>query len=574
VIRRVLIYFSEIYRLAGANAGRLPFIFALFLVLGTLDLVGIGLIGQYVGMALGVADAMPKVPLPMLDQLSHVGVLAAGLLLLLVFAAKAVLGVGANYSIFSTVGRIEAKLRTKLLWSYQSLPYEKWVSRNSSEYINTINVWVPQYARLVLVPVVRLAAELLVAVLILGFLFLVNPAAFGMFVVLIGGVTVAYDRLLRKRNKAYADRFRALSTVVMTDVRQALDGFKEIRVLGAERFFNQRIEKNAEDLCLALAKSNTISGSPRFFLEFALVVFAVMLPLAANQTGKQAVELIPVVAMFGAGMLRLVSLFSLIAGTTTQLGFYRQIVHQLHGDLIAAGASDSSEKVQSNTFRAVALTDVSFFYAIAPKPILSNVSLHFKAGESIALFGPSGSGKSTIVDLMLGILQPTSGTLVVEEEGETQVCTNLAAHSIYLPQTTFLMDDTVRRNVALGQVDSEIDDEKIWTALSRVHMLEAVQALPLGLDTEVGDRGSRLSGGQRQRIALARALYFGRTVLFLDEATSAIDADTESKILDDLLSMHGEITLVVITHRVELVRRFDRVFRVAEGVVSDMTLKT
>ena len=118
MIRRVLNYFIEIYQLAGANAGRLPFIFALFLVLGTLDLVGVGLIGQYVGMALGVADAMPKVPLPFVDQLGRGGELVAGLLLLLVFAAKAVLGVGANYSIFSTVGRIEAKLRAKLLWSY------------------------------------------------------------------------------------------------------------------------------------------------------------------------------------------------------------------------------------------------------------------------------------------------------------------------------------------------------------------------------------------------------------------------------------------------------------------------
>lgn len=572
MIKRTLNYLREIFSLADHKAGRLPAIFALFLLLGMLDLAGIGLIGQYVGLALGVADAMPKVPLPLINRLDEQWIVVAGILLLAVFATKATLGVGANYVIFRTVGRIEARLRAALLRSYQCLPYEEWAARNSSEYINAINVWVPQYARLVLVPLIRLAAELVVATLILGFLFLVNPLAFCMFVGLVGGVTVTYDRVLRRRNQAYADRFRALSTLVVTDVRQALDGIKEIRVLGAEGFFNRRIERNAENLCEALAKSNTISSSPRFFLEFALVVFAALIPVVANQTGSRAVELMPVIAMFGAGALRLVSLFSLAAGTTTQLGFYREVVRQLHADLHARSAVLVSEvRVAPLAFQEIRVSDVSFYYRHGERPVLNAASLAFCAGERVALVGPSGSGKSTLVDLMLGILEPTAGTIAVSVADRREPLTHLAMHSVYLPQATFLIDDTVRRNVALGQPDAEIDEARVIEALRRVHMLDVIKSLPHGLDTEVGDRGLRLSGGQRQRIALARAFYLGRTVLFLDEATSAIDVQTEQAILDDLLSMRGQITLVVITHRTELAGRFDKVFRVADGTVTEVT---
>lgn len=572
MIKRIRRYFLEIIFLAGQGLNYLPLIFLLYIFLGLIDLLGIGLIGQYVGLILGVTNEMSKVPLPLIGYLTGQSLVLVGILLVSVFLLKAILGVSANFAIFQTVGRIEVALRTALLRSYQTLPYEEWAERNSSEYINAVNVWAPQYARLVLVPLIRLGSELVVAILIFTFLFMVSPLAFGVFICLIGGATFIYDRILRRRNQSYAARFRAMSSVVITDVRQALDGIKEIRVLGAEKFFSKRIENNASDLCGALAMSNTISGSPRFFLEFSLVLFASLIPLAADHSGSRAVEFMPIIAMFGAGALRLVSLFSLMAGTTTQLGFYRPVVHQLYKDLLAPSAELNVSKIGvPSKFLEISVNDLYFKYRNSKEPILKSVSLSFQAGQSVAIIGPSGSGKSTLVDLLLGILKPTSGSINVSSQEHKGVENNLGSHSVYLPQTTFLIDDTIRRNVALGIDDIDIDDQRVLDILRRVHMLEFIERLPLGLDTEVGDRGHTLSGGQRQRIALARALYLGRTVLFLDEATSAIDLETEMAILADLLDLHGELTLILITHRAEVANQFDKVFQVTNGAVVDVT---
>jgi ABC-type bacteriocin/lantibiotic exporter with double-glycine peptidase domain len=567
---RIRSYISEIFFLSGIHRRGLILIFALFTLLGCIDLLGIGLIGQYVAMSLGVTPVIPRLALPVLNVVPKMPMLWAGVLLLAVFAFKALVGVAANYSVFNIAGKIEARLRAKLLRRYQGLKYEEFVARNSSEYINAINVWAPQYARSVLMPFLRVLAELLVATMILAFLCMVNASAFFIFLGIVSGVTLFYERFLRRINQKYAERFRSLSAVVITDVRQALDGIKEIRVLGEEGFFNQRISKNSQQLCHALAVSNTISNSPRFFLEFAVMAFAVLLvSVVGQQSGGDTLQWIPVVAMFGAGAMRLITLFTLIATTTTQLGFNRKIVHSLYEDLrIEDVVLVSESKKNPEQFAGATAENLGFRYKRSDQPVLNNVNLRIGKGESIALLGPSGSGKSTLVDILLGILPPSAGQVTVTG---TPVQKHLAPYSLYLPQATFLMDDTIRRNIALGQPDSEIDDERIRQALKRAHLMETVDHLPEGLNTVVGDRGLRLSGGQRQRIALARAFYLGRTLLFLDEATSAIDKQTEMAILDDLLSMGDKLTIVMITHRTELAHLFDRVYQLIDGRVADVT---
>jgi len=569
MLRRLKAYFLEIWYLAGADVHRLRFIFALFLLVGLLDLVGLGLIGQYVALALGAAPTSPVLS----ASLRGVGMGFVGIALLLVFAMKAGLGIWANKRIFSMTGRIEANLRVELLRRYQAMPYQAWAARNSSDYINAINVWAPQYARLVLMSLLRVSAEALVACLILGFLFWVDPRAFAVLLALIAGVTLLYDRILRKKNRAYADRFRAVSSLVITDVRQAMDGIKEIRVLGAEEFFSDRIARNGDALCSAQASSNTISNSSRYFLEFAVVVFAVLVPLMASGTGGRTVDLVPVLAIFGAAAMRLVTLFSLTTTTLTQLGFYRQVVHSLFKDL-KQEVPKSRREISNHSvgyFSCISARKLGFSYSSAPAPVLDDVDFTIKRGDKLVLLGASGAGKSTLVDLLLGILQPNRGCIEVTDASGRLLGHSAAPWSVYLPQSTFLIDDTVRRNVALGQDDALIDEALVRDALRRTRLLEVVEALPQGLDTPVGDRGLRLSGGQRQRIAIARAFYLGKTVLFLDEATSAIDAKTEKAILDDLLSSSDDLTVVLITHRVEIAHRFDRIYRVEFSNVREVT---
>ena len=568
MLRRLKAYFLEIWFLAGADVHRLRVIFSLFFFAGLLDLVGLGLIGQYVALALGAAPTSSILS----TNLQGVGMEVVGIALLLVFAVKAGLGVWANKRIFSMAGRIEANLRVDLLRRYQAMPYQAWAARNSSDYINAINVWAPQYARLVLMSLLRLSAEALVACLIFGFLFWVDPRAFVVLLALIAGVTLLYDRFLRRKNRAYADRFRGVSSLVITDVRQAMDGIKEIRVLGAEKFFSDRIARNGDALCSAQASSNTISNSARYFLEFAVVAFAVLVPLMASGVGSRAVDMVPVIAIFGAGAMRLVTLFSLTTVTLTQLGFYRQVVHSLFKDLsqTLTPSQGSVANPVAERFSRFSTKKLWFSYSPTSTPVLEDVEFTINRGDKIVLLGPSGAGKSTLVDLLLGILPPSHGSVEVTDSSGRLLGHSAAPYSIYLPQSTFLIDDTVRRNVALGQDDAQIDEVRLREALRRTQLLEVVESLPQGLDTPVGDRGVRLSGGQRQRIAIARAFYLGRTVLFLDEATSAIDVKTEEAILDDLLLGSDDLTVVFITHRVDIVHRFDRVYCMEHGNVTEV----
>lgn len=569
MVRRFKEYFLEIWYLAGADVHLLRLIFALFFLVGLLDLIGLSLIGQYVALAFGASPTSTVLS----NSLRDIGMGVVGITLLLVFAMKAGLGIWANKRIFSMAGHIEANLRVELLRRYQAMPYQAWAARNSSDYINAINVWAPQYARLVLMSLLRLSAEALVACLILSFLFWVDPLAFVVLLVLIAGVTFLYDRILRKKNRAYADRFRTVSSLVITDVRQAMDGIKEIRVLGAEDFFSDRIARNGDVLCSAQASSNTISNSSRYFLEFAVVVFAVLVPLMASGAGGRSVDLVPVLAIFGAGAMRLVTLFSLTTTTLTQLGFYRQVVHSLFMDL-KQEVPKSQIKIfdhPAGDFSCISAKKLEFSYSSAPSPVLQDLDFTIKRGDKLVLLGASGAGKSTLVDLLLGILQPSRGSIEVTDSSGRLLGHSAAPYSVYLPQSTFLIDDTVRRNVALGQDDAQIDEALIRDALQRTRLWEVVEALPQGLDTPVGDRGLRLSGGQRQRIAIARAFYLGKTVLFLDEATSAIDVKTEEAILDDLLSSFDDLTVVLITHRVEIAPRFDHIYRVEGGNVLEVT---
>ncbi|QWD11238.1 ABC transporter ATP-binding protein [Polynucleobacter paneuropaeus] len=539
-------------------------IFLLFLLIGFLDLVGLGLIGQFVALAFGSANA------PSLEQmgLSRLNIEIVGSFLLLVFALKTGVGVWANKKIFEMAAMVEAELRVALLRRYQGLPYQVWLVKNSSEYINSINVWVPQYARLVLMSLLRLMAEALVACLILGFLFLINPWGFIILLAIIASVAILYEFLLRRKNKSYAKEFKNISAQVITDVRQAMDGIKEIRVLGVESYFSDRIAKSSKALCIAQASSNTISNSARYFLEFAVVGFAVLIPFMAPEDGR-TVDMVPIVAIFGAGAMRLVTLFNLLTVTSTQLGFYRQVVRSLYDDL-------KLDEVQSRLpedakpdyfFNKLVVKNLSFSYSNESVPVLVNVNLEIKSGDKLLLLGSSGSGKSTLVDILLGILPPTGGAIDVTDVTGQAIDGSVAKYASYLPQATFLIDDSIRRNVALGVADHLINELKVRDALSRARILGLIEGLPEGLDTQVGDRGLRLSGGQRQRIAIARAIYLGRTILFLDEATNAIDIKTEEEILNDLLIDNDDLTVVCISHRDELSVRFDRVCCVKDGLI-------
>jgi len=217
--------------------------------------------------------------------------------------------------------------------------------------------------------------------------------------------------------------------------------------------------------------------------------------------------------------------------------------------------------------KEIVLENISYHYPNTEKWVLKDASMTIPIGQAIGIVGSSGAGKSTIVDVMLGLLDLKSGKIladgqnVLEKENYRKWLKNIG----YIPQTIFMLDDTIRRNVAFGVPDEEIDEARIWKVLEDAKLDEFVKSLPDGLDTGIGERGVRLSGGQRQRIGIARALYEDPEVLVLDEATSALDNDTEKAIMDSINCLHGNKTLIIIAHRLQTIEKCDAVYRIEDG---------
>jgi ABC-type multidrug transport system fused ATPase/permease subunit len=215
----------------------------------------------------------------------------------------------------------------------------------------------------------------------------------------------------------------------------------------------------------------------------------------------------------------------------------------------------------------IRLNDVRFTYPDAPSPALDAMSITIRRGESVGFVGPSGAGKSTLVDVILGLLAPAAGEVTVDGHDIRANLRGWQDQIGYVPQTIYLNDDTLRRNIAFGLADDVIDDGAVERAMASAQLTDFVRSLPDGVETVVGERGVRLSGGQRQRIGIARALYHDPAVLVLDEATSALDTTTESAVMDAVRALHGTKTILIVAHRLSTVEGCDRLYRLENGHV-------
>ena len=217
--------------------------------------------------------------------------------------------------------------------------------------------------------------------------------------------------------------------------------------------------------------------------------------------------------------------------------------------------------------KSIKLNDIEYIYPNTVTPILFNANMEILFGKSVGVVGLSGSGKTTAIDILLGLLLPQKGEVLVDDIDIQTNYMDWLSHIGYIPQMIFMLDDTIRANVAFGIDRENIDDFKVWNALNEARLADFVRSLPLGLDTSIGERGIRLSGGQRQRIGIARALYTDPELLIFDEATSALDSETEMAIMESINNLHGKKTMIIIAHRLGTIKECDTVYRVEDGKI-------
>ena len=350
---------------------------------------------------------------------------------------------------------------------------------------------------------------------------------------------------------------------------QAMNGMKETKVLNREKYFVDQYDNSASKLCKIQVAQSSMNNIPRLSIETVMVTgILLMVGIFLGDTADIGpmmgrMTILAYVAMrIMPSANRIANYVNQIAYYTPSLNAVEDIILHSH-DVRIDDKFEGADTIAPLPFqKEVVLDRITYRYPGTETDILRDATLDIPIGKSIGLIGPSGAGKSTTVDILLGLLRPRAGKITVDG---TDISTNLPgwyADIGYVPQLMFMLDDTIRANIAYGIAPDKIDDCKIWHVLQEAQLDDYVRSLPEGLDTCIGERGMRISGGQRQRIAIARALYNDPQIMIFDEATSALDNDTEKAIMDAIEQLHGRKTLIIVAHRLTTIEKCDAVYRV------------
>jgi ATP-binding cassette, subfamily B, bacterial PglK len=461
-------------------------------------------------------------------------------------------------------------LRVRLLRRMASQPYTYFLQRNSGHLLKKVLGDVLNYTTGVLLPILDMVARTVTTVLLLATLFLVQPVIALSAAIGLGGFYAITFRLLARKRREVDENLRKHSIGYYREANQMLGGIKPVKVQRAEEHFLARFAGHSAIIAKMGARV-AVFNSARYIVEplaFGGLVVAVLL-LAVK--GRDFSDILPNLAVMALAGYRLLPAIQLLYTQLTQVSSMRHAVDEVYDEFVEAETDGSVSPATSSDAMArarplrwndsITLREISFRYPDASRLVLEEFSLTIAKNISLGVIGPTGSGKSTFVDLLLGLYQPTTGEILIDDKPLTPALVPAWQASIgYVPQDIFLIDDTIARNIAFGLPDNEIDPARLREACAMAQLLEFIEGeLPAGFDTSVGERGVRLSGGQRQRIGLARALYHRPSLLILDEATSALDVATEAKLLEALGSLAGKLTMVVAAHRLSTIAGCDKV---------------
>ena len=488
---------------------------------------------------------------------------------LVAFVLKTVITLGIRWWSFGAIAQSEARTATRLFDAYLYAPYEFHLQRSSSEAVRNLNESIPIAYQQMLTGVVNLVSEGLLVLAITALVIYATPwAAIGLtaYFVVVGYV---YVKVVLRRVPRIGARFQVVSQEHFSLVSQVFGAMKQVIVQNEQPEFAERYEGNRQENARLRQRLAFIGDLPRLYFELAFIVGVVVLTLILVQSERSDRALGILGLLFAAGLRLLPSLnrlfnaFTGIRSGRPALG----IVAQTRRDLLTARWEEPEVGDPTDLSGPARLDGVTFGYPNRPTPALQGVTMEIAPGSTVGVVGPSGAGKSTLVDLLLGLYRPQEGSFTAGGVDVTEHLWAWHERVGLVPQDVYLMDTSLRENIAFGRRPDDIDDDAVQRAVEQAELAEFVAGLPEGLATKVGERGVRVSGGQRQRIGIARALYRDPELLVLDEATSALDTITEQRITETVHHLHGRLTIVIVAHRLSTVRRCDQIVFLVDGRV-------
>jgi ABC-type multidrug transport system fused ATPase/permease subunit len=542
---------------------------ALMIICAILEVVGLGLVVPALA-ALSGADSATSSALGDLDvfagQSPRTAILIGVAALFTLYVVKAAALLYSQWKQVSFTTQLQSRLSRELFATYMTQPWSFHLQHNSAAFVRNINdlTMLSNAAS----SLFMLAAEFLMISAILTLLVWREPWGAVVVMGITAGAAYALEAITRNRLKQWGQRLQCHAGEMNRHLLQGLHAAKDVILLNRASSFIERYGNERAAYVKLLGRQSLASQVPRLWYELIAVTALCLLTTVMVIRGVAPNAIVPTLGLFAVAAFRMLPSVNRLAIATSTLHFSHAVINTIEDDLRLLSTTPpelSSPRIPLN--KEIVIHNVSYCYPNTAEPALKNVVLRIPKGASVGLIGESGAGKSTLVDVMLGLLPPTSGHVRVDE---IDIACNLygwRGNLGYVPQTIYLCDDTIMRNVAFGISDAQIDIEAVRRALNAAQLGPFIDTLPDGLQTKVGDRGVRLSGGQRQRIGIARALYHDPPVLVLDEATSALDGQTEAEVMQAIEKLRSKKTLIIIAHRMSTVEKCDILYRLHRGRV-------
>ena len=468
---------------------------------------------------------------------------------------------------------IKRELSVRIMRSYMKRNYSYFINMKTADIIRGVGYDCSGVYE-VIYNVFRLLTDIVTVICICVFIFCTDFFMACGVTLLLGISLLFLISVFRKRMKRLGDESRVYTSGSNRFLYEAFQGVKDVFIFKGRGYYADQYDKYYSKQQEIDAYRTVAAESPAYFIEAVCITGLIFVVCLKVLTGTDANTFIPQLAAFAVAAFRVLPSIGKISSSYNHFVFMCPTVTAVYNNLkevalyeqqlMGVEINESMESALPFT-GSIEFKDITWRYPNSEVEVLSTLNLEIAKGTSIGLIGHSGSGKSTLADILLGLLIPQTGVITVDGINIFEHLDEWRNTISYVPQTVFLRDDTIRNNVAFGLEESEIDDTKIWNALEKAQLSEIVRELPEGIHTHMGERGIRFSGGQKQRVAIARALYNDPEILVLDEATAALDGETESAVMEAIDALHGHKTLVIVAHRLTTIRKCDKIYEIVDG---------
>lgn len=494
--------------------------------------------------------------------------------LIFMYIFKAAYLIWLTYVQSKFVNRNRCRCTTNLLSQYLHKPYEYYLYAETSTIVRTIYGDMDNIFNLLL-QCMGLIAELVVCTCLGLFLLVLDFKMMCVMVGLLLATTIFITKVIKPKLKNVGEQSRYAQAGLYKWILQSAAGIKEVKVQNKEDYFTSQYRNSASDYAYYQVRNNVYTNLPRLMIECIAIVGVLLYVAGSMLAGVDLASLLPMISAFALAAMRLLPSVNRVNTYIANIAYYESALNYIYDNVNPDEMGrqeelDAYRLAHPNTTpmtleKEIVLEDITFAYPNTEKKIFDKAKMVIPVGKSIGVVGPSGSGKTTIVDVLLGLLKLQDGTITSDGRSIFDNYEAWLSHVGYIPQTIYMLDDTVRNNIAFGVKEEDINDDRIWEVLEQAQMKQFVEQLPEQLDARIGERGVRISGGQRQRLGIARALYHDPELLIFDEATSALDNDTETAIMEAIDMLHGQKTMVIIAHRLRTIENCDMIYEVNNG---------